>query len=459
MPTRAGYNPARQADADLSVLANWATTPHPASALSSMSDPNVFKAYLRTLGPGAVSNLIGQSGQLTYGTPVQAAGSIYGNALPSLIQAQQPQVRRAGGGSVPGHDFGVDTVPAMLRGGEGVLTPELVNEVMSSQSGDPLVRKIREMLSREPAQSSNGEHMFQVGGALLPGALIRALQPPGPVEAPMQIPAPQTAPWVAEYLAGLQAQQAPQFSEQVNVTAPAAATPSISATGYRAPTPGTFSVAGAPYVPPEQRNPAEEAQRTLADEQRRLSLLRSALVLGTQGSMENLAPLIAEASKGVERAGERAGTERYIQAQTEQVKGRQAEQGAKAQAEEEQRKAQAFAGLVAAGMQQGADPNSAVQAAIAAADAAGILPRDVAVARAQQVMTDIPGLINRAMPDEFEQKASALPIDDPAVYTAAMKAVGSIVNAYGFQEALTRYPGLFRYASRAEQAARVKAGK
>lgn len=52
------------------------------------------------------------------------------NGIASLFgMSQLGPVHLARGGIVPGHDYGYDTVPAMLRGGEGVLVPEAVRAI------------------------------------------------------------------------------------------------------------------------------------------------------------------------------------------------------------------------------------------------------------------------------------------------------------------------------------------
>jgi len=319
----------RRAENDLALLGQYLSSPIPASQRNVFGDPQTAAAWLRYMGPQGITGLTGQSAELTYGTPRSVVG-------------------RARGGEVPGMDTGEDYIPAMLRGGELVLTPEVAEEVKMSNSKDPLVRKIQGFLDREPEYTDDGAQ-FQLGGGfgLTPGGGTQDIFQP----------------------------------EQ-----------GLSMTGAPVPqTPGTFSVMGAP---PEALTPEARAQKDYESATRLASLLRSAMTLGTQGSAENLmASGIPQLGlKGLEGAEKRVSEERQL---SEARKEGEAQRAAQAAEAEKDRKAKTAAQaqlleaqniqtlMSLAGQFSNTTPEQAVEAALSIADKLGIKLKNKEKTRAE----------------------------------------------------------------------------
>jgi len=237
---RADMSRARS-DNDLALLGEHLTRPVYGGGPAFQS-PQHAAAWLRFMGPQNIAGLVQSS--------------------------WNAQVGRAHGGEVPGVDTGEDYVPAMLRGGELVLTPEVADEVRQSDSDDPLVQRIQQFLDKEPEYTDDGAQ-FQFGG-------------------PTQFTGPVSQGTQDIYRPGISMTNAPIPSRA-----------------------GTFSIMG---TPPEQLTPEAKAQRDYESASRLASLIRSAMILGTQGSAESLATsgIPGLAIKGLEGAEKRVSEERQL---------------------------------------------------------------------------------------------------------------------------------------------------
>lgn len=80
------------------------------------------------------------------GQPQRADWRLWNPTLPS--QTASGYMGLAQGGMVPGPSYPQDQVPIMATGGEGVIPQQLTDAILSSNSADPIVQAIRDVLMK-----------------------------------------------------------------------------------------------------------------------------------------------------------------------------------------------------------------------------------------------------------------------------------------------------------------------
>lgn len=213
-------------------------------------------------GAQAQSNILGQM--------AQSPGQGIPGRSPQQLGFQE-------GGFIDGPSVPPDTVPIMAQGGEGVLHVKLMHELEKSKSKDPLIKKMQKlMFSQDKGISGTGKSGIQKKAS---GGMIEGMQSGG-------IPTGLGNENIQALLESLNSGvDIPGLAggETLTINDPEQRVNSLG---------GTTGVSELGVGP---MSPEEKLQKERDDAARRVSLIRSAMLTGTKGSAESLAPFLAEA--------------------------------------------------------------------------------------------------------------------------------------------------------------------